>query len=188
MTERVNSRPVIQLSLSGREIARFSSVSGAAKSLGKGSPQNISDVCRGKGHTAFGYRWRYVDTQDAETIANERGCIAKAVDGYQEYTAISDGSIFSTRMSRCLIPTTNRDGYKRVKLRGKTTSVHRIIATAFIDNPEGKPWVNHKNGDKTDNRVENLEWSTISENVKHSYDDLGRIPYCPKTGRYGRAK
>lgn len=54
------------------------------------------------------------------------------------------------------------------------TSLHRIIAKAFIANPENKPQVNHINGVKNDNKIENLEWTTSSENVIHSYRRLGK--------------
>lgn len=67
-----------------------------------------------------------------------------------------------------------KDGYLTVQLyknnTAKSVYVHRLVAESFIPNPLKKKTVNHKNGNKQDNRVENLEWMTYKENNKHAYD------------------
>jgi len=61
-------------------------------------------------------------------------------------------------------------GYYEMKFDKKHYKIHRLVATYFIDNPENKPLVNHKNGDKFNNKVNNLEWCTNKENVQHAYN------------------
>jgi len=77
------------------------------------------------------------------------------------------------RKGKYLSPDKTKKGYLRVNLTKnnflKWFSVHRLVAEAFIENPLNLPQVNHKNGIKNDNRVENLEWITQSENTIHSF-------------------
>lgn len=65
-------------------------------------------------------------------------------------------------------------GYIRITFGGKKVMAHRIVAEAFLGKPKPNQQVNHKNGIKTDNRIDNLEWCSPSENLTHSYRELGR--------------
>jgi hypothetical protein len=87
----------------------------------------------------------------------------------------SDGRTYPERIARVKPLTT---GYLNMSLYkgGKEVRafVHRLVAEAFIPNPESKPCINHKDGNRSNNAVENLEWCTQSENIRHSFDTLGR--------------
>lgn len=68
-------------------------------------------------------------------------------------------------------------GYLNFTFNQKRFLAHRVIAKVFIPNPDNLPCVNHKNGIKTDNHIDNLEWCTWSQNHQHAYDVLKRVPY-----------
>lgn len=92
--------------------------------------------------------------------------------GFDKYCACPSGRIYSLRSGRYLRQVVQANGYCQVTLcqDGKRSNflVHRLIAIAFIPNPQDKPTVNHINGNKQDNSLVNLEWMTQQEQVHHS--------------------
>lgn len=107
----------------------------------------------------------------------------KTVSGYRgRYVVDSNGDVRTTNYrrtgtTRCLTKWVTTDGYYSVSfcIDGKThhKRVHRLVAEAFIPNPNNKPHVNHINSNRFDNRADNLEWVTPAENVAHT-KKLGR--------------
>lgn len=89
------------------------------------------------------------------------------------YSITKDGTIYSHKGGKLKrLKSRTRKGYESILLykdsKQRIYSVHRLVAQTYIPNPLNKKEVNHKNGIKEDNRVENLEWATPSENVRHA--------------------
>lgn len=110
-------------------------------------------------------RWRWVVGYEGLYMVSDQGRVMSVPKATKP-----DGVVLSQQLGK--------NGYLTVHLckngKHRRVSVHRIVASAFIENPHGKSDVNHKNGDKQNNALNNLEWVTRSENVKHAYDTLKR--------------
>jgi hypothetical protein len=98
-----------------------------------------------------------------------------------KYDISPEGLIRNSETCQVLKGTPNRKGYLNVTLYGKTVYLHRAVAETFLENADKLPQVNHKDGNKTNNDLENLEWITNSGNMQHAYDN-GLINIASKSG------
>lgn len=101
------------------------------------------------------------------------------------YIVNTNGDVILVKTNKKMKPFKTRDGYLEFVLTQKDgTKKHiqgqRVVALIFIPNPNNLPHVNHKKGIRTDNRVSELEWTSITDNLKHSYNKLGRKPWNKK--------
>lgn len=98
---------------------------------------------------------------------------------FQGYSILPNGVIISGVSGNEIKPYVSKIGYLQIKinLNGKSKHfyVHRLIAEEFIPNPNKLKCVNHKDGNKLNNKIDNLEWCTYSQNNQHAYDNLGKI-------------
>lgn len=87
------------------------------------------------------------------------------------YSVSNEGNVRCDKTGYIFVGEISNAGYKRINLNKtkKHYSVHRLVAKAFVPNPDNKSVVNHIDGNKTNNRADNLEWVTPSENDKHAY-------------------
>lgn len=119
----------------------------------------------------------------------------KDIKGYEgRYAITADGNVWSYRSQKFLKNNVLPSGYVRVNLydenqKPKIHYIHRLVAEAFISNPDNLPEVNHISEDKTDNRVENLEWCTREYNLNYgtrserAAKSNGKAVYCIELGQ-----
>lgn len=99
----------------------------------------------------------------------------KTIIGFNNYEISDEGKVRNKTTQYILKGRLSKSGYYQVSLKNDETGkfmnqyIHRLVALHFIDNQENKREVNHKDGDKTNNKLENLEWVTSSENQKHRH-------------------
>lgn len=91
-----------------------------------------------------------------------------------KYEVTQSGEVYNKKRNVVKKQSITKNGYCVTSINGKMEYVHRIIADCFVPNEYNKAEVNHIDGNRLNNSVSNLEWMTSSENIKHSYDKLGR--------------
>ena len=93
--------------------------------------------------------------------------------GFENYLVAEDGTVFSSKSNKVLVPSLNENGYLYVSFwennRQNSRTVHRLVAQAYVPNPDNKPFVNHKDANRANPHKDNLEWVTQSENIAHAY-------------------
>jgi hypothetical protein len=159
----------------GEKIEKYESIELAAKWIYDNHYGNnlhnikgcISCACRGVYKTSFGFKW---EVDKGEHLENE---IWKEIDIENEDTKgyyISSLGRFKNKKGVIMYNyKPHHSGYIYLRVNIKKYALHRLVALAFIDNTYDKPFVNHIDGNKTNNIFENLEWVTCSENNLHNY-------------------
>jgi len=106
----------------------------------------------------------------------------------ERYSVSSKGEVRNDKTNRILKGDLNRKGYRRVIVSGKRYFIHRLVAIVYIPNPNNYPQVNHKDGNKLNNAVYNLEWCTNDYNNKHARANGLIINKTPPGEDHFRAK
>tara|TARA_B100000530_G_C15920353_1_gene472907 strand:+ start:560 stop:1432 length:873 start_codon:yes stop_codon:yes gene_type:complete len=171
-----NSRAVWRCSLDGQKIELYETALDAIKWVRENTEYKgcvktaISAVCLNKRKTAYGYKWIY-DTSEENIFENEvwKDIPKELIRGRLDYQISDKGRIKNPKGK--FLKGFENNGYRRVSLGQSKYSIHLLVAQVFLPNFYNKPFVNHKDHDKSNCKLYNLEWVTPSENsiaaVKH---------------------
>lgn len=169
MRKSARCKKVEQYTKKGKYIRTFDSVQEAADHVGA-FVTNISYACSGKIKSSKGFHWKYAKEKEKKIDETEGWVV---LPDYPHDKISPDGRIYSKKIKKIkkqqtkgkykYVQMTDKDGNK------KSMAVHRLIAFAYIPNPDNYPIINHIDGDPGNNSVENLEWCDHSHNANHAY-------------------
>lgn len=170
-TDRISTGKMIeQWNYETKEFVKtFNSIRDAAKEL-KISEKNFASNLSGRTNYVNSSSGKfYFNYVEPKILMNEDELKDfEPLKEYSNYLIHRNGRIYNSRRKLFMKPRIDK-GYASIIINDKNVAIHRLVATQFIPNPENKEIVNHKDGDKLNNCVENLEWVTRSENNLHAY-------------------
>lgn len=167
----IKGKPILQLSLDGTLIKEYPSIKVATKEIGYKNKYRISDAVQGRSNTT-GYIWHYKKLEDLS------GEIWKPVNlkNYEHYQVSNLGRLKNKDCN--LLHPGNTHGYYRVILSNNKRKIgiyiHQLVALTFIDNPNKCRVVNHKDSNKLNNKADNIEWCTHSQNTLHYHKNKNK--------------
>jgi len=110
----------------------------------------------------------------------------RTLEEFPTYEVSREAIVRNKKTLKILSQSLSSKGYYQVNIGGKSRRVHRLVAIAFVPNPDNFETVNHKDGNKLNNSPLNLEWMSRSDNIKHAREVLGikSIPYSVNKGQH----
>lgn len=150
--------PITQMDLDNNIIKLFESIK-EIEEIHKYDRSLIIRVCKGKGKTAYGYKWRYTNSP---IPVSKDDIVGKSFQDYSNYVITKDGKVYSKITKKFLKPIINKNGHSYVTFsknsKKKNFYIHTLVASLYLLNPQNYSTIIHKNGNKADNKKENLQW------------------------------
>lgn len=163
---KTNAKAILQYDEHGNFIKRFDSIRQAATELNIPEKQFNANLS-GQQKLLGGFNFEY---ENPKIVLSEKDLLDfVSIKEHIDYLICRDGRIYSTKTKRIMKPMVHTSNeYNYLQMDGKNLSVHFLVANQFIPNVNNYPTVNHKDGNKSNNHVDNLEWMSHSEQNKHS--------------------
>jgi hypothetical protein len=156
----LHDKKIIKCDADGKELGTYNSIIEASKSINL-TRHAISKVLKGQNTTAGGFKWKYADKKNEVRDVDLTEFVK--IKDYDTYMVSKKGEVYSsTQRKRLLIPCKNASGALYVTLvkdkKKKNCYIHQLVAQSFLPNPKNRKHIKHKDGNKENNVIENLEW------------------------------